>query len=84
MLDQIINIHLISKLLHIKTKKSRINKHKNNNNNNNNNNFFKKKYNLHFLPNNILTKLFKELKNMYKNNYQVQFLTCFLLLVLLL
>ena len=42
MLDQIINIHLISKLLHIKTKKSRINKHKNNNNNNNNNNFLKK------------------------------------------
>ena len=42
MLDQIINIHLISKLLRIKTKKSRINKHKNNNNNNNNNNLKKK------------------------------------------
>ena len=25
---------------------------------------------LHFLPNNILTRLFKELKNIYKNNYQ--------------
>ena len=26
--------------------------------------------NLHFLPNDILTRLFKELKNIYKNDYQ--------------
>ena len=55
MWDYIINIHS-SKLLCKKTKKSRINKHKN----------IKKMDNLHFLPNNILTRLFKELKNKIK------------------
>ena len=30
----------------------------------------KKIDNLHFLPNTILTILFKELKNIYKNGYQ--------------
>ena len=41
-----------------KAKEFRINKHK-------------KRDNLYFLPNNnILTKLFKELKNIYKNDYQ--------------
>ena len=29
----------------------------------------KEKDNLHFLPNNILTRLFKELKQIYKNDY---------------
>ena len=48
MWEHIININS-SELLHTKTKKRRINEHK-------------KKDNLHFLPNNILTKLFKELK----------------------
>ena len=34
-------------------------------------NFFLKKIDyLHFLPNNILTRLFKELKNIYENDYQ--------------
>ena len=47
MWDHIINIHS-SGLLYTK----RINKHKN----------IKKMDNLHFLPNNILTRLFKELK----------------------
>ena len=47
MWDHIINIHS-SGLLYTK----RINKHKN----------IKKIDNLHFLPNNILTRLFKELK----------------------
>ena len=59
MWDHIINIYL-SELLHIKkkAKEFRINKHK-------------KRDNLYFLPNNnILTKLFKELKNIYKNDYQ--------------
>ena len=51
MWDHIINIHS-SELLCTKTKKSRINKHKN----------IQKMDNLHFLPNNILTRLFKELK----------------------
>ena len=32
-------------------------------------NFFKKNDNLHFIPNNILTKFFKELTK-YKNDYQ--------------
>ena len=32
--------------------------------------FFKKIDNLHFLPNNILRKLFKELIYIYKNDYQ--------------
>ena len=31
---------------------------------------FKKMDNLHFLPNNILTRFFKELKKIYKNDYQ--------------
>ena len=30
----------------------------------------KKEDNLHFLLSNILTRFFKELKNIYKNNYQ--------------
>ena len=46
----VINIHL-GELLHTKTKESRINEH----------NFFFM-INLHFLPNNIFTSLFKELK----------------------
>ena len=49
----VINIHL-GELLHTKTKESRINDHKN---------FFLKIENLYFLPNNILTIIFKELKN---------------------
>ena len=65
MLDRIINIHL-SELLSTKTKEFRINEllkkmlH---------NNFFKKMDNLYFIPNNILTKFFKELTK-YKNDYQ--------------
>ena len=51
MWDNIINIHS-SELLCTKTIKSRINEHKN---------IFKMD-NLHFLPNNILTRLFKEFK----------------------
>ena len=59
MWNHIINIHP-SKLLHTKTKESKTNEHKN---------FIKKKMdNLHFLPNNILTRLFKELKKM--NNHK--------------
>ena len=57
--DHIIYIHS-SKLLCTKTKEFRINEHKN----------ILKIENLHFLPNNILTRLFKELKNIYKNDYQ--------------
>ena len=57
--DHIINIHS-SELLCIKTNESRINEHKN----------IFKIANLHFLPNNILTRLFKELKNIYKIDYQ--------------
>ena len=62
MWNHIINIHL-NELLHTKTKESKINEHKK-----------KKKIkmdNLHFLPNNILTRLFKELKiyiRITKNN----------------
>ena len=52
MCDHIINIHS-SELLYTKTKGSSINEHKN---------IFKMD-NLHFLPNNTLTRLFKELKN---------------------
>ena len=59
MWDFIIIIHS-SKLLCTKTKQSRINEHKN---------IFKID-NLYFLSNNILTILFKELKNTYKNDYQ--------------
>ena len=33
-------------------------------------NIKKKIDNLYFLPNNILTRLFKELKKIYKNDYQ--------------
>ena len=51
MWDNIINIHS-SELLCTKIKESRINEHKN----------ILKMDNLHFLPNNILTRLFKELK----------------------
>ena len=49
MSDHIINIHL-SELLCTKTKEFRINEHKN----------ILKIDNLHFLPNNILRRLFKE------------------------
>ena len=59
MWDHIINIHS-SKLLCTKTKESKINEPKK----------ILKINNLHFLPNNIITRLFKELKNIYKNNYQ--------------
>ena len=59
MWDHIINIHS-SELLYTKNKKSRINEHKN---------ILKKMDNLHFLPNNILTRIFKELKKKKKNNY---------------
>ena len=64
MWDHIINIYL-SELLSTKTKKFRINKlfkkmlHNN----------LKKMDNLYFIPNNILTKIFKELTK-YKNDYQ--------------
>ena len=56
MLDHIINIHS-SELLCTKTKGFRINEHKN----------ILKMDNLYFLPNNILTRLFKELKKMTIN-----------------
>ena len=55
MWDHIVNIHS-SELLYTKTKEPRINEYKN----------ILKIDNLHFLPNNILTRLFKELK---KNIY---------------
>ena len=64
MWDHIINIYL-SELLSTKTKKFRINKlfkkmlHNN----------LKKMDNLYFIPNNILTKFFKELTK-YKNDCQ--------------
>ena len=51
MWNYIINLHS-GKLLYTKTKESTINEHKN---------IFKID-NLHFLPNNILTRLFKKLK----------------------
>ena len=51
MWDHIINIYL-SELLYTKIKGSRINEHKK----------LKKYINLHFLPNNILIRHFKELK----------------------
>ena len=56
MWDYIINIHQ-SELLRTKTKEFKINEH----------NFFLilKMDNLHFLLNNILTRLFKELKKKY-------------------
>ena len=59
MSDHIINIHL-SELLCTKTKEFRINEHKN----------ILKIDNLHFLPNNILRRLFKELKKKKKKDYQ--------------
>ena len=55
MWDRIINIHS-RELLHTKTKKFKINEHK------------KKMDNLYFLSNNILPRLFKEVKKK-KNNY---------------
>ena len=55
MSDHIINIHL-SELLCTKIKEFRINEHKN----------ILKIDNLHFLPNNILRRLFKELKKKKK------------------
>ena len=54
MWDYVINIHS-SKLLCTKIKESRINKHKN----------ISKINNLHFVPNNIFTRFFKKLKNIY-------------------
>ena len=51
MWDHIVNIHS-SELLYTKTKEPRINEYKH----------ILKMENLHFLPNNILTRLFKELK----------------------
>ena len=54
MWDYVINIHS-SELLCTKIKESRINKHKN----------ISKMNNLHFLPNNIFTRFFKKLKNIY-------------------
>ena len=56
MWDDIINIYP-SELWSTKIKKSKINELK------------KKMNNLHFIPNNILTKLFKKLIK-YKNDYQ--------------
>ena len=56
MWDHIINIHL-SELLSTKTKKFRINKLLKKMLHNN----LKKMNNLYFIPNNILTKFFKEL-----------------------
>ena len=58
MSNHIINIHL-HELLCTKTKEFRINEHKN----------ISKMDNLHFLPNNILRRLFKEFKK-NKNDYQ--------------
>ena len=59
-------VHIINvypgELLLTKIKEFRINEYKKKN--------FKKMKILHFLPNNILTRLFKESKNIYKNNYQ--------------
>ena len=66
MWDYIINIHL-SEVLSTKTKEFRINELKKKVLHNN---FFKKMNNLHFIPNNILTNFFKELKK-YKNKYQL-------------
>ena len=59
MWDHIINIYS-NDLFCIETKESRIKEHKN----------ILKIDNLHFLLNNIFTRLFKELKKIYKNNYQ--------------
>ena len=57
MWDHIINIHS-SELLRTKSKSLEVM------------NIRRKKIeNLHFLPNNNLTRLFKELKNIYKNDY---------------
>ena len=56
MWDHIINIHS-SELLCTKTKEFRINEHKD---------IFLKMDNLHFLPNNILTRLFTELKKIIR------------------
>ena len=58
MSNHIINIHS-SELLCTKTKEFRINEHKN----------ISKMDNLHFLPNNILRRFFKEFKK-NKNDYQ--------------
>ena len=58
----IINIHP-SKLLSIKTKESKINESLKKIT------IIKKMDNLYFIPNNILTKIFKELTK-YKNDYQ--------------
>ena len=59
MSNHIINIHS-SELLCTKTKEFRINEHKN----------ISRMDNLHFLPNNILRRLFKKLKKKNKNDYQ--------------
>ena len=65
MWDYIINIHP-SELLSTKTKESRINESKKKKSASQ---LKKKMDNLHFIPNNILTKNFKELTK-YKNDYQ--------------
>ena len=58
-------VHIINvypgELLLTKIKEFRINEYKKK---------IKKMKILYFLPNNILTRLFKELKNIYKNNYR--------------
>ena len=61
MWDYIINIHP-RELLRTKTKESKINELKKNKN---------KIDNLHFLPNNILTRLFKEFKKLKKKNIYI-------------
>ena len=65
MWNHIINIYP-SELLITKTKESRINKSKKKKSASQSK---KKMDNLHFIPNNILTKNFKELTK-YKNDYQ--------------
>ena len=65
MWDYIINIHP-SELLSTKTKESRINESKKKKSASQ---LKKKMDNLHFIPNNILTKFFKELIK-YKNDYR--------------
>ena len=67
MWDHIINIDP-NELLNTKTKESRINKSQKKKKIVLHNNLKKKKDNLHFIPNNILTKFFKELTK-YKNDY---------------
>ena len=67
MWDHIINNHS-SELLCIKTKEFRINEHKN----------ILKIDNLHFLPNKILTRLFKELKRKKEKKKKKEWLSIIL------